>query len=419
MIMIKRRLETELVKHLSQPEITILTGPRQAGKTTLLNRLQTYVQEQGSRSVYLNLDIRADYQYFDFQEHLLQKIRLEFGQDSGVVFIDEIQRKEDAALFLKGIYDMNLPYKFVVSGSGSLELKAQVKESLAGRKRLFALSTVTFEEFLDYKTAYQYSGRFSELVAADYDQVLNLFNEYLSFGGYPRVVLAQSHAEKLQIISELYQSYVEKDIQALLSIRKTDDFGDLFRVLAGQVGQLTNVLELANTLGLSQDTVKTYLGYMRQTYMVERVRPFAKNIRKELTKMPVYYFTDLGMRNFALGRFELSNRPNLDGMLFQNAVYQLVKQQVVDIQTQIYFWRTKDKAEVDLLLERDNLLTPIEIKASKQTRLPRSLQSFINTYNPPQAYIVHIGPSEVMSYQNTKVYLVNVLGLVHSPLPMN
>ncbi len=100
--------------------------------------------------------------FFSTQEKLLNKIRLELGTEKGFVFIDEIQRKENAGLFLKGIYDMGLPYKFIISGSGSIELKEKIHESLAGRKRLFELSTVTFMEFVDFRTDYHYSNRISE-----------------------------------------------------------------------------------------------------------------------------------------------------------------------------------------------------------------------------------------------------------------
>src|SRR3989338_6830102 len=129
--MIRRNLMKELKAHLAQKEISLIVGPRQAGKTTLMRFLQQHVQEKGQKFLWFNLDIEADRQFFDSQEKLLRKIKLEMGEVSGCVFIDEIQRKENAGIFLKGLYDMNLPYKFIVSGSGSLELKEKIHESLA------------------------------------------------------------------------------------------------------------------------------------------------------------------------------------------------------------------------------------------------------------------------------------------------
>jgi len=142
--MIKRTLLNKLKSHLSKREFSLIVGPRQAGKTTLMLLLQDYLKKKGEKNLFLNLDIESERIFFSSQEKLLSKIRLELGTGGGFVFIDEIQRKEDAGLFLKGLYDMRLPYKFIISGSGSIELKEKIHESLTGRKRVFELSTVAF-----------------------------------------------------------------------------------------------------------------------------------------------------------------------------------------------------------------------------------------------------------------------------------
>ena len=135
--MIERTLFSELKDHLSKREISFIIGPRQAGKTTLMLLLEDYLKKKEEKTVFLNLDIESDKQFFTSQANLIKKIKLEIGEKEGFVFIDEIQRKENAGIFLKGIYDMNLPYKFIVSGSGSVELKERIHESLTGRKRIF------------------------------------------------------------------------------------------------------------------------------------------------------------------------------------------------------------------------------------------------------------------------------------------
>lgn len=160
----------------------------------------------GKRTVVFNLVIEADHQFFDSQEGLLRKIRLELGTGEGYVFVDEVQRKANAGLFLKGLYDMNLPYKFIVSGSGSLELKEKIHESLAGRKRIFGLSTLDFIEFANHRTDYHYEQNLPEFFALEPQKVRSLLEEYLAFGGYPRVVLEETVAEKRKLIAELYQS---------------------------------------------------------------------------------------------------------------------------------------------------------------------------------------------------------------------
>ena len=121
--MIKRVLFPELKRHLDKPEITLIVGPRQAGKTTLMRQLQDELTANNQKSVFFSLDNDRDRPFFDAQDALLTKIDLEIGKEKGYVFIDEIQHKINAGLFLKGLYDRNLPYKFIVSGSGSVELK--------------------------------------------------------------------------------------------------------------------------------------------------------------------------------------------------------------------------------------------------------------------------------------------------------
>ncbi|MDE7374103.1 MAG: AAA family ATPase, partial [Odoribacter sp.] len=141
-----RRWQLELLrKDLQRKEITLLIGPRQAGKTTLMKQLQQELLSRKAAVLYLNMDIESDALYLQSQQTLLNKMRLELG-DTGYVFIDEIQRKSDAGLFFKGLYDMDLPYKFVLSGSGSIELKEKIGESLAGRKLVVSVDTVSFEE---------------------------------------------------------------------------------------------------------------------------------------------------------------------------------------------------------------------------------------------------------------------------------
>lgn len=391
--MIRRRLFGELKDHLDKKEISFIVGPRQAGKTTLMLLLKEQLESQGKKTLFLNLDIESDKQFFVSQAQLLRKIVLEIGEKEGYVFIDEIQRKEDAGLFLKGLYDMNLPYKLIVSGSGSVELKERIHESLAGRKRMFELSTVSFVEFVNYKTEYRYENNLAEFFELDYSQAQKFLEEYLSFGGYPRVVLEQTIEEKHRIIAELYQSYLERDIGYLLGVQKTESFASLVRVMASQVGGLVNISELSNTLGISKSTVNDYLWYMQKTFLIDKVTPFFKNIRKEITKTPVFYFYDLGLRNYALGIFGTVPISSESGFLFQNFVYLLLKEKIQNSSSQVHYWRTTDKAEVDFVIDKLNEVVPVEVKYKKlsEPMMTRSFQNFLSKYSPARGYVIHLG----------------------------
>jgi len=403
--MIKRKLYSELIDHLEHKEMSIIVGPRQAGKTTLMELLKTHLEKRGERTLFLNLDIEWDRPHFESQAALIRKIQLELGQLRGYVFIDEIQRKEDAGLFLKGLFDLQLPYKFILSGSGSLELKQKIDESMVGRKRLFELSTVSFEEFVDYRTGYRYEAKLTDFLEIEKDKAMQLLTEYMQFGGYPRIVMATKQREKLQLIDEIYHSVLEKDVAYLLKLDKPDVFSALIKLLAGQVGQLLNYSELSSTLNVSFQTVKKYLWYARKIFLVEIVAPYAGNIKKEISKSPVPYFWDLGLRNHAMGLFGHIRSPSEIGFVFENLVFLILKEKRRLKATKLNFWRTKDKAEVDFVFESGKTLTPIEVKYKQLRRasVPASLRSFIARYRPENAYVINLSLKGTVRIADTAV----------------
>lgn len=406
--MIERTLFSDLAKHLPKKEISVIIGPRQSGKTTLMELLKEHLVKKGERTLYLNLDIEWDRPHFDSQLALLKKIELELGKERGFVFIDEIQRKENAGLFLKGLFDLKLPYKFIVSGSGSLELKERIHESLIGRKRLFELTTITFLEFVNHKTNYKYRDNLSNFFEIEKDKAQQLLTEYMNFGGYPRVVLESERKEKIKIIDEIYRSVLEKDIAYLLKVGKTEAFSSLIKLLASQIGNLVNYSELSSTLNISHQTLKKYLWYAQKIFLLDLVSPYARNIRKEITKSPVPYFWDMGIRNYSLGIFGHVNSPSELGFLFENFVFLLLRTQTTFGSTKLNFWRTKDKAEVDFILESGEKITPIEVKfkSLKKKEVPRSLRNFIEKYDPSEAYIISLNFKKTLRIGKTTLFFL-------------
>jgi predicted AAA+ superfamily ATPase len=402
--MIKRKLFNELVDHLPKKEMSLIIGPRQAGKTTLMEMLKAHLDKSGQRTLFLNLDIEWDRPHFESQAALLKKIELELGQQQhGYVFIDEIQRKEDAGLFLKGLFDLKLPYKFILSGSGSLELKQKIHESLVGRKRLFELSTLTFEEFINHRTDYRYQENLADFLAIEKDRAQQLLSEYMHFGGYPRVVMAAEQREKRQLIDEIFRSVLEKDIAYLLKLDKPEAFSALIKILAGQVGQLLNYSEMASALNVSFATVKKYLWYAQKIFLVELIKPYARNVRKEISKSPVPYFWDLGFRNYSLGLFGHLESPAEKGFVFENLVFLILNEKLRFKAAKLNYWRTTDKAEVDFVIEAGKKLIPVEAKYKylRDDKVPVSLRSFINKYNPEYAYIVNLDLNKTLRINKT------------------
>ena len=406
--MIKRKLLPELIDHLSQKEMSLIIGPRQAGKTTLMEMLKEHLDDSNKRTLFLNLDIEWDRPHFETQAALIKKIELEMGRQRGYVFIDEIQRKADAGLFLKGLFDLKLPYKFILSGSGSLELKQKIDESLVGRKLLFELSTITFEEFLNHRTDYRYENNLEDFLEIEQDRARQLLSEYMTFGGYPRVITAPEELEKRRIIDEIYRSVLEKDIAYLLKLDKPDAFSALIKLLASQIGQLLNYSELASTLNVSFPTVKKYLWYAQKIFLVELITPYVRNVRKEISKSPVPYFWDLGLRNYSLGLFRHHESPFEGGFVFENLVFLLLRQKLRFKAAKLNYWRTKDKAEVDFVIEDGQRLIPVEVKYKqlKQEKVPISLRSFIEKYSPENAYVINLNLNKTLHVRKTTLFFL-------------
>ena len=410
---IKRRLFEALKSHLVSKEISIIVGPRQAGKTTLMKELLDQVRQVGGKTVFLNLDYETDKTYVATQDTLINKLRLEFGNGPGYVFIDEIQRKKNAGLFLKGIHDLGLPYKLIVSGSGSLELKESIHESLAGRKRMFELSTVDFFEFADWKTAYAYTDRLPEFFAVESSKTVALLEEYLNFGGYPRVILAGPAAEKSLIINEIFSSVIERDITGLLQINRPEAFSLMIKILASQTGQLLRYSELAKQVGISLPSIKKYLWYAEKTFIIRLVTPFFSNKQKEILKSPVPYFCDLGLRNFSLGLLGAIAGSAGAGFTFQNLVANLLQDHLEPVQS-LHFWRTNAGAEVDFVISGPAGLLPIEVKYRDlpSVEVGRSLRSFIKKYHPLKAFIINKSFSGSRNIEGTPVVAVPFYQLI-------
>lgn len=406
--LIKRKIFEDLKKHLLEKEMSLIVGPRQAGKTTIMKQLEGELKQQGAKTLFLNLDFESDKKFFISQNDLINKINLELGNGKGYVFIDEIQRKENAGLFLKGIYDMDLPYKFIISGSGSLELKEKIHESMAGRKRIFELSPVGFEEFVNFKTDYKYENSLLDFFNIEKETVQSLLGEYMNFGGYPKVITSEDKMEKNKIINEILQSYMEKDILLLLKIEKTESFNILLKILADQTGKLINHANLSKDLGISIPTLKKYLWYIEKTFIAKKISPFFKNKKKEILKSQLMYFCDLGLRNSLLNIFGQLERPEDFGFVFQNFIFQIILDKIQWKNLSLNFWRTKGKAEVDFIVGNIHNPVPIEIKFAdfKKPEIPGGLKIFIADYKPQKAFVVNKSFDYQINLNETKIYFI-------------
>ncbi|UMX47893.1 MAG: ATP-binding protein [Candidatus Nealsonbacteria bacterium DGGOD1a] len=406
-MLIKREIFQELKEHLTQKEITLLVGPRQVGKTTLMRELAGHLESIGKKYLFLNLDNEADEKYFTSQAELIEKIRIHLAP-GGFVFIDEIQRKKDAGIFLKGIYDLDLPYKFIVSGSGSLELKEKIHESLAGRKRIFEINPVNFKEFANFKTDYRYEDKIGSYFEIEKDRTKIFLKEYLNFGGYPRVILANHVLEKNKIMGEIFRSCVEKDLLSLLEIDRPEAFSLMVKIIASQSGQILNYSKLGQQIDLTFAPLKKYLWYAQKIFLLKIVRPYFTNKQKEITRSSSAYFYDLGLRNFSIELMGALSDPQSFSFVFQNFVLNALLEKNKDTAAVINFWRTLSGAEVDFVINRGREVLPVEVKYIdlKSPVLGKSLLSFVEKYKPNEAWVVNLSLDTVVKIKTTTVKFI-------------
>lgn len=398
-----RELVAKILTEIPSKEIIVLTGARQVGKTTLLFQIIDHLLNEKhilpKKIFYFNLDTPQTKNFVEdndqFSDFLLSKMKTDLSKERIYVFLDEVQRIRNPGLTLKGWYDLNLPIKFIVTGSSSLEVRSEIFEFLTGRKRLFMMQTLSFEEFLNWKGRSPAEGD---------NRLFPFWQEFVVFGGYPRVVLAQKEQEKLEVLKEIFSSFIKKDITQLLRVENVVAFENLVQLLAENSGSLVNTEELSRTLAIHRQTVEKYLYYLKETYVISLIRPFFKRLRRELVKQPKIYFQDSGLRNFALGAFSNFEKRVDKGVLLETYLARCLQERL-EFGERLNFWRTLSGAEVDFVLQKGPEIQAFEAKASflKKEVLSRSLHSFIQTYQPTKATVVNLSLRAKTKIGKTKV----------------
>lgn len=394
---VERDLEKTLKKYLSSKEIIAVVGTRQCGKTTLIKHI-------------LNNKKNVNHISFDnikelalFESNIDEFIKLHV-QGYDYLFIDEVQYSKNSGKKLKYIYDSS-KIKIIISGSSAAEISIQSLKYLVGRIFVFKLYPFSFGEFLSYKNPklrdFYEEGSYSKEILL---RINNLLEEYLLFGGYPRVVLSKDEAEKKIVLDNIYNTYLLKEIKELLQLSNNYKLIALLKALSLQIGNVINYKELSDTTGFSFVDLKKYLQILEETYICERLPPFFTNKRTELVKSPKIYFLDLGFRNICLDNFG-KERPD-KGAIYENFVFSELKRKSLKIN----FWQKKTGVEVDFILGEK---TPVEIKSVlKAEKISKSFMSFISSYKPKKAYVSSIDFESEKDKESTKIRFLPFVKLV-------
>ena len=362
------------------PDVIVIHGARQVGKTCLMKLIQEELRGDGRKTHYIDLeDMRMLALLDEGHDALLNYLREkgELGDVRLHLFIDEIQYLSNPSSFLKVLRDHHAErLKLIVSGSSSFDIKSKFKDSLAGRTVNFELLPLSFREYLRFRET---DISIDKPVKSHpvVKQLITLFQDYVRYGGYPRVALESELAKKETYLSQVINTYIRKDIRDLANVRHIDKFNKLLEALAVQCGQLLNVSELANTSRLSRPTVENYLFIMEQTYVIQLLRPFSRNLRSELFKTPKIFFHDMGIAQL-LARKGFPK--DITGSLLENAVFSEFRKSA-DV-GELHYWRTQDGKEIDFIIRKGDSIIPVEVKVAGSKLNRTALRSFSENYHP-------------------------------------
>lgn len=340
-----RRVYQDLGNYLSVNKVLVIYGPRQVGKTTLLN---DFLSETNFK---YKLVSGEDISLYDvLGSSNIEKIK-EFVSGYELIVIDEARKIPNIGLALKIMVDHIKDIRVIATGSSSFELAGQIGEPLTGRK-----TTLNMYPISQIELSYIYN---------KYELKENL-SKYLIFGSYPEVITLESKQSKIDLLHELVNSYLLKDILEFERVKNSKILLDLLRLLAFQIGSEVSLSELASKLQIDSKTVARYIDLLEKSFIVFSLRGYSRNLRKEITKKNKYYFYDIGLRNAIISNFNDIEIRNDVGMLWENFVIieRLKKQSYQKIYANNYFWRTWDKKEIDFVEEKDGKLFGYEMKWS-------------------------------------------------------
>jgi predicted AAA+ superfamily ATPase len=392
MRIIHRDILDEIRRFYDTPDVLVVHGARQVGKTCLMRLMQDDLRAAGKETHYIDLEDALLLAVLDDGPDAL----IAYLEQSGVLserklnlFVDEIQYLANPSSFMKLLRDHHADrLKLIVSGSSSFEIKSKFRDSLAGRTVAFELLPLSFREFLRFRGSRIQLDR-PVTAPPVVKQLIALFTEYVLYGGYPRVALEKEVRVKETYLSQVISTYIRKDIRDLANVRHVHKFNKLLEVLAAQSGQLLNVSELANTAGLSRPTVENYLFIMEQTYIIQLLRPFSRNIRSELFKTPKVFFHDTGVAHLlAMRGFPKA----ITGNMLENAVFaELRKARDVG---EFFYWRTQDGKEIDFIVPKDEYVIPVEVKATASRLRRTALRYFQDRYRPPKVVCISLAQAQ-------------------------
>lgn len=369
-MIIEREIKENIEKNLFKGKAIIIYGPRRVGKTTLAKDI---ISKYGKEAKYINCDVLENRQALEIQDD--KKLRAFLGE--GKIFvIDEAQRVVNVGLSLKIIIDSFPDIQIIATGSSSFDLANRINEPLTGRAISFILYPISIKEIKKYR---------ENIDEFNFEKLLP---ELLRFGSYPEIVSGKA-TDKIQYLKEISNNYLFKDIFEFEGVKRPEILVKLLQLLAFQISNEVSYNELAVKLEVNRDTVMRYIDLLEKAFVIFRLSPFARNLRKEIGKKNKIYFYDLGIRNAIISAFNTPEEREDLGALWEN--FCIIERskflQDSNLYRNVYFWRTQDKKEIDYVEEYDGRLYGYELKWGQ------------GKYKAPESFL--------SEYKNSSVVLVN------------
>lgn len=341
----QRKIYKTLKEHLKSHHITVLTGMRRTGKTTLIQRLFNDISSNNKILLDLErLDTRELFSQKNYENIIvnLQQRGLNTNQKL-YLLLDEIQLALNAPSVMKYLYD-KYSIKFIVTGSSSYYIKNLFSESLAGRKKIFELYPLDFGEFLTFKKMPYEETDFlkSSFNVYEFERLKELYEEFIVFGGFPEVVLLPSQQEKQDLLQDIITSYLSIDIKTFSDFRKSEDVYRLIKMLGARIGTRLDYSKLSRLTGLSRITVQSYVDLFDKTYLIARVPVYTHNRDREIVKAQKIYFSDTGLANILA-------EPG-SGAQFENTLFTQLRHK-----GDLRYFALKTGREIDFVLDKTAL----------------------------------------------------------------
>ncbi len=364
----ERYLKAQIQSWLLKGKVIIVCGARQVGKTTLVRK----IMEETGDSVYLNcelLTVREMIESFN-----PERLKAYTGEARLVVF-DEIQKTRDAGLALKLFHDCLPDISIIATGSSSFGLLGELSEPLTGRNIKFLLYPLAFCELSNQEP----------MVSLE-----NKLDLYLRFGMYPEIVLAESETDKTTLLDQLASDYLFRDVLSLENLRRPEILVKLLKAIALRTGNEVSLRELSLLLKVNIETVKRYLEILERSFVLFSMGSFSRNLRKELGRARKYYFCDTGIRNIILQNTGILENRMDSGALWENfcLVERMKSNQKNQRRPNMYFWRTYDQKEIDLVEEWQGKLSAYEFKRNPHARV-KVPREFLETYPGSSFEVIH------------------------------